>query len=76
MPAFLYYDYIHLNDIDEKPKIYNQLFILNEGPQMTIMTGKTIEIFNNIISFNVCRQEYCSMYAKVFNLLHNYQGLM
>ena len=42
MKPFTYGGYVYLNDIDEIPKHYHQLFIHKKGPGMTITSPKTL----------------------------------
>ena len=38
MSDFTYGDYVYLNEIDETPKMYHQIFINKIEPNMTITT--------------------------------------
>ena len=49
MPDFSYGDYAYLNEIDEKPKSYHEIFIHNICPDITIMNPRTLWI-NNLLN--------------------------
>ena len=42
MPYFIYVDYVYLNDIDELPKRYHEIFIHNICHDINIMTPSYI----------------------------------